>query len=51
MSGRLATLRAALSFLALEPRAPEPQLLHRCFDTWRRIGDVVAGMARQGWWN
>jgi hypothetical protein len=23
------------------------QLLHRCFDTWRGIGDIVAGMARQ----
>jgi hypothetical protein len=29
---RRATLRAALGFLALEPRAPELQLLHRCFD-------------------
>jgi hypothetical protein len=40
-------LRAALGFLAVEPRAPELQLLHRCFDTWRGIGDVVAGLARQ----
>ena len=38
--------RAALGFLALEPREPELLLLHRCFDTWRGIGDVVAGMAR-----
>lgn len=22
-------------------------MLHNCFDTWRGIGDVVAGMARQ----
>jgi len=43
--GRL--LRAALGFLALEPRAQELQLLHRCFDTWRGVGDVVTGMARQ----
>jgi hypothetical protein len=21
--------------------------LHRCFDTWRGIGEIVAGMARQ----
>jgi hypothetical protein len=39
-------LRAALGFLALEPRAPELRRLHHCFDTWRGIGDVVAGMAR-----
>ena len=38
---------AAGGFLALEPRAPELRLLHSCFDTWRGIGDVVAGMARQ----
>jgi|SRR6266850_6413209 len=44
---RLPALRAALGFLALAPREPELQLLHRCFDTWRGIGDVVAGMARQ----
>jgi hypothetical protein len=46
---RRATLRAALDFLALEPRAPELQLLHRCFDTWRGVGDVVMGMTRQGY--
>jgi hypothetical protein len=39
-------LRATLGFLSLEPREPELQLLHRCFDTWRGIRDVVAGMAR-----
>jgi hypothetical protein len=44
---RRLTLRAALGFLALGPREPELQLLHRCFDTWRGIGDIVAGMARQ----
>src|SRR5256885_2200452 len=50
MSGdRKQALRAALGFLALEPRAPELQLLHRCFDTWRGIGDVVVGMERQGY--
>jgi hypothetical protein len=40
-------LGAALGFLSLEPSEPELQLLHRCFDTWRGIGDIVAGMARQ----
>jgi hypothetical protein len=39
-------LRAALGFLALEAREPELRRLHDCFDTWRGIGDVVAGMAR-----
>jgi hypothetical protein len=42
--GRL--LRAAVGFLSLEPREPELRLLHQCFDNWRGIGDVVAGMAR-----
>jgi hypothetical protein len=39
-------LRAALGLLSLEPREPELRRLHDCFDTWRGIGDVVAGMAR-----
>ena len=42
-------LRAALGFLALEPRDSELRRLHRCFDNWRGIGDVVAGLARQGY--
>ncbi len=45
--GRL--LRAALGFLAVDPREPELRRLHRCFDNWRGIGDVTAGMARQGY--
>ena len=40
-------LRAALGFLSLEPSERELRVLHDCFDTWRGIGDVVAGMARQ----
>jgi hypothetical protein len=40
-------LCAAVDFLSLEPREPELRLLHRCFDTWRGIGDIVADMARQ----
>jgi hypothetical protein len=47
ISDRRATLVAAVGFLALEPREPELRLLHRYADTWRGIGDVVAGMARQ----
>src|SRR2546423_15515070 len=42
-------LRAALGFLALEPRAPELQLLHRWADCGRGVGDVVVGMERQGY--
>jgi hypothetical protein len=49
ISDRGVTLVAAIGFLALEPRELELQLLHRCFDTWRGIGDVVVGMARQGY--
>ena len=41
-------LRAGLGFLALEPRAPELQLLHRWADNWRGVGDVIGGMERQG---
>jgi len=46
LNQRLATLRAALGFLSIEPREPELRALHNCFDTWHGIGDVVAGMAR-----
>ena len=47
LNQRLATLRAALGFLTVEPHERELRLLHRYADTWRGIGDVVAGMARQ----
>ena len=40
---------AALGFLALEPHDPELHLMHRCFDNWRGVGDIVTGMARQGY--
>src|SRR5262249_45624853 len=46
LNQRARLFRAALPFLALEPREPELPLLHRCFDTWRGIGDIVAGIAR-----
>jgi len=49
LDSRVRLLGAALGFLALEPKASELRLLHRCFDTWRGVGDVVAGMARQGY--
>jgi hypothetical protein len=47
--GRAASLRAALGFVALEPVAADLLLLHRWLDTWRGIGDIAAGMARQGY--
>jgi hypothetical protein len=31
------------------PTEPELQLVHRWLDSWRGVGDVVRGMARQGW--
>jgi hypothetical protein len=40
---QLPAFRAALGFLSLEPRVPELRRIHRCFDNWRGIGDVVAG--------
>jgi len=44
---RESLLRATLGLLSLAPHEPELRLLHNCFDTWRGIGDIVAGMARQ----
>ena len=35
------------TILSLAPREPELRTLHACFDNWRGVGDVVAGMARQ----
>jgi hypothetical protein len=49
VADRHKTLTAALGFLSLDPREPELRRLHRCFDNWRGIGDVVAGLARQGY--
>jgi hypothetical protein len=45
---RLATLRAALGFLAVTPAAPELQLLHRWLDSWAGLGLVVTGVERLG---
>jgi hypothetical protein len=41
---RLATLRAALGFLQLSPRAPELRLLHLWLDSWTGLGLVVVGV-------
>ena len=45
---RRTRLTVTLGFARLEPRVPELHALHRWLDTWRGIGDVAAGMHRQG---
>jgi hypothetical protein len=47
LHSRHTPLTAALGFARLEPRTRELELLHGWLDTWRGIGDVVVGMARQ----
>ena len=44
-------LIAALGFAGLRSTPSHPALhaLHRWLDTWRGIGDVAGGMARQGY--
>ena len=49
MADRRSLLNAALGFARLEPRATELRAPHRWLDTWRGIGDVAAGMHRQGY--
>jgi hypothetical protein len=44
---RRSTLLAALGFALVPADQPELGLLHGWLDTWRGIGDIVAGMARQ----
>ena len=46
MNDRRAVLTAALGFLALEPRAPELQRLHRCF-MGRRLIRISTTLGRQ----
>jgi hypothetical protein len=45
----LASLRAALGFLHLAPRAPELRLLHRWLDTWAGVGLITVGVERLGY--
>jgi len=33
--------------LLVPPTEPELRLLHRCFDNWRGVDQIVAGMARE----
>ena len=44
----LPTLRAALGFLQLPPRAFELRLLHRWLDTWTGIGLIVVASSGRG---
>jgi hypothetical protein len=44
---RRGALIAALGFTLLQRSAPELKLVHGWLDTWRGIGDIVVGMARQ----
>jgi hypothetical protein len=46
---RAQLLGAALRFLSLEPCAPELRMLHAWLDSWRGIGHIATGMARQGY--
>jgi hypothetical protein len=46
---RLATLRAALGFLELPPRARELRLLHEWLDGWVGVGLITVGVERLGY--
>jgi hypothetical protein len=48
MSDRRALLSAALGFLQLRDQPPEVTLLRRWLDSWAGLGDVIAGLTRQG---
>jgi hypothetical protein len=47
LDARSRLLRAAVGVALVPPTEPELRLLHRWLDSWRGIGDIVAGMARQ----
>ena len=49
MDARARLFRTAVGFALVRQNAPELRLVHRWLDSWRGIGDVVVGMARQGW--
>jgi hypothetical protein len=48
-SDRRALLAAALGFLQLRPVPRDVAPLHTWLDTWRGVGDVVAGVNTQGY--
>jgi hypothetical protein len=43
-------LHAAGGFALVPPTEPELKLLQQWLDCWRGVGDVGAGMNRQGYW-
>src|SRR5262245_9674827 len=49
MDARAPLLRAAVGFALVREDEPELRVLHHWLDSWRGIGDVARGMARQGW--
>ena len=49
MSKHRELLVAALGFVQVPPETPALRILHRWLDTWRGIGDIAAGMHRQGY--
>jgi hypothetical protein len=48
MTDRRGALTAALGFLQLRDQPPEVTLLRRWLDSWAGLGDVIAGLTRQG---
>jgi hypothetical protein len=46
---RARLLRTAVGFALVPPGEPELRVFHHWLDSWRDIGDIVVGMARQGW--
>jgi hypothetical protein len=49
LDSRARLLRAAVGLALVPPTEPGLLLLHRWLDSWRGVGDIVAGMARQGY--
>jgi hypothetical protein len=47
LAKRRSLLTAALAAAQLPETVPEVQMLRKWLDTWKGIGDVTVGMARQ----
>jgi hypothetical protein len=47
LARRRSLLTAALAAVRVKQDEPELAMVHRWLDTWRGLGDVVTGMARQ----
>jgi hypothetical protein len=48
LDARVRSLRAALGFLQLAPRARELRLLYRWLDSWTGVGLITVGINRLG---